>query len=610
MKKLLIILVSFAILTGCANSETPASEDAGTPAKQSYDIDVISRGSINHTIEKEKTATITASSQLTLTAQTSWEVSAIYFNEGAHVNAGGKLISLKDTVTNADLALAQAKNSITLQDASTETTKVNLDQSVEAAETAYERALLTYNNLKSQTGLQYANTVKNNDQTLKAYNEAYGSYLSDAERLMTQLLHEGDKIIGMTSAFENSTRAWESYLWAQAGDTRKEAEDAWNNTYAARWEIRKKLENPTIDPTKSEADIALVADALKTTREYADSMLHMLQNNVLGGPLPTELNTAWNISWNGYRASIGWSEQAYSAWKAQTKTFFDTYSENAEAIKLATLNRPFTPAELNSLNTDSSLKLAYDNAQLDIKNTLSQAEIALKQAEDGVTNAKKLRDATLNQLSASKSNAEIALAQAERAAGKLNITAPVNGIVTKILVEKGQSINAGTPVAEFSGKDPQATIEVDPRIALLLPPNTPVKAKFDDNTIVDGIVTASSPVAGNNMLSTVRLAFPDASAYIWRPAVITFALNDTVVNTKNILLPINSVKIIEEGVGKISILSEGKIKEIDVRLGVMYGKNIEVYSDIPDDTEIILSDVSSFDPNKHELNVHETSISE
>ena len=610
MKKLSLLLVSLIVLTSCTGSETSSVSEENAEAKQAYNVDVVTRSAINHTIEKEKTATITASSQLTLLAQTSGEVALINFQEGKHVNAGASIVSLRDTVTNADLALAQARNGIVMQDASTETTKVNLDQSIEAAEAARERAKLTYDNLVNQTGLQYANTLKNNNQTLKTYNESYGTYLADADRLMTQLLHEGDKILGMTSTFENSARQWEAYLGARVGDAKKEAEDGWNNVYAARGEIRKKLENPTIDPANSETDIALVANALRTTREYTDKMIYMLQNNVLGASLPTELNTMWNSAWNGYRASVGGSEQAYAGWKAQTKTFFDTYSENAEAIKLATLNRPFTATEMDMLRDNPSLKLAYDNVKLDIKNNIAQAELALKQAEDGVVNAKKLRDATLNQLNASRSNAELALAQAQRAASKLSITAPVSGIVTKVLVEKGQFINAGTPVAEFSGKDPQAVIEVDPRVALLLPPSTPVKARFDDETVIEGIVTASSPVAGSNMLSTVRLAFPKASEYIGRPAVIIFEFSDAITGSKNILLPINSVKIIEEGIGKIAVLENGNIKEVDVRLGVMYGKNIEVYTDISDDTEIILSDVSSFDPNKHKLTVRTSTLSE
>jgi len=159
----------------------------------------------------------------------------------------------------------------------------------------------------------------------------------------------------------------------------------------------------------------------------------------------------------------------------------------------------------------------------------------------------------------------------------------------------------GTPVVEFSGNEPQALVEVDPRLARLLPPETPVRARFDDGTTIDGVVTASSPVASNNLLSSVRISFPDASAYIGRAATIIFSFDESLTPQKSILLPIKAVRILAEGEGEIALYSNGTIEHKNVRLGNMYGTSIEVFSDIPPSSEIITSDLAGYNAQKNIL---------
>ena len=60
------------------------------------------------------------------------------------------------------------------------------------------------------------------------------------------------------------------------------------------------------------------------------------------------------------------------------------------------------------------------------------------------------------------------------------------------------------------------------------------------------------------------------------------------------LLPINAVRIIAEGQGKIETLVDGKIVTRDVQLGAMYGGNVEVFTDLPADTQVVLSDVTEY----------------
>lgn len=156
------------------------------------------------------------------------------------MNAGATIAVLKDTVNNFDIRLAQAENALSVQDTSIATTKINLDQSVQNAKIAYERAQQSYETLTSKNAIAYATTVNANAKTLDSYNENYKTYLADLDRIMTQSLYDGDKIIGASSTFEYANDAWEDYLGARVGNSRSLAEEAWGKAYATRGSLRAK----------------------------------------------------------------------------------------------------------------------------------------------------------------------------------------------------------------------------------------------------------------------------------------------------------------------------------------------------------------------------------
>lgn len=68
-----------------------------------------------------------------------------------------------------------------------------------------------------------------------------------------------------------------------------------------------------------------------------------------------------------------------------------------------------------------------------MKDKVENARLSLEQAKKSYETAQSLRDATLIQLDANKENAKIALAQAERDYAKLRVTAPVDGIISRVI---------------------------------------------------------------------------------------------------------------------------------------------------------------------------------
>lgn len=123
---------------------------------------------------------------------------------------------MRDSLSNYDLAVAQARNGVTLQQTSAETTKLNLENSIAAAEIAYTKALQDYNAVRDKNNLQLGTVVKQNKDALISYNDTYRNYLIDIEKSMTQYLYEADKILGLTPENKWKVSLWKPYLGAQS----------------------------------------------------------------------------------------------------------------------------------------------------------------------------------------------------------------------------------------------------------------------------------------------------------------------------------------------------------------------------------------------------------
>lgn len=600
------LIVSAFFLTSCGAPDTPATTTINV-SKTPYIVDIFVVGKNTANVTVEKTGRITASSSLTLSAQGVGEVNKVYVKEWQNVRAGALIATLKDTQNNYDLRYSQAQNALRIQDASIETTRLNLSQAVDNARITLERAKQSYATLTGKNALSYDTLVNTNSKTLDAYNETYKTYLSDAERLMTQLLYEGDKILGMTNNYKYQAEAWKPYLGAQIGNTRVTAENEWNNTYSVRWDIRaliEKAEKNKIDPINPQTSLDIVTKAYSQSRTYVDAMLTMLQNNAIGWPLWPEMNTGWNAAWNGQRGSVQASEAQYNAWKAQTISFFKGYKNNESATQLAlmSLSRNLTPDEQTLINSSADLKVTYENTRLDIKDKVENARLAVEQAQKAYTTAQELQRATINQLSASRESSRLSLLQAERDYAKLRISAPVDGIISKVIASVGQTVTMGSPITEFTGKQPQVVIDIDPSLATTLAVGDSVSVQAEERYLT-GTITARSTVANANLLSTVRIAVPGAESYIGKSVKILFWEKNTSQNsnTSRIVLPIDAIKIISEGEWEIAIFSGSEMKKQTVKIGQVLGDTIELVEPIADGSQVILTDMSNYDPLKNTL---------
>lgn len=597
--RIIFIVLAFLLVTSCS-SENPTLVVSPVEKKPFFvETEVIWNARESYGVEK--TWRLTAWSALTLTAESVGEVSNIAVKEGTKIKKGMKMIALRDTVNSYDLRVAQAQNAISLQDANIENTKVNLDKMVSDANIAYEQAKRTYDTLISKTNLSYDTIVNANQKTFDTLDANYKIYLADIEKNLDQILYQSDQILGLSSTFENTNNNFESQLGARVGSLKVTSDNSWGTAMALLADIRaKKLK--IITPETAQADIELIEKAYGSIMKHIDDMIYMLQNNVISGALSQEQNNAWLGIYAWYRASVNGWNTGFTAWKNQILTFIKNYKLNELATKVAieSLDRDLTKDELALIEKSSDAKLLYNNTIVDIKDRISAAKLALKQSENAKVTAMKSRETTLSQLSVGRQSGILSLEQAEREYAKLNISAPFDGSVARVIATPGQRVTLGTPLIEVVSNLPELVIDLDADIATSL-------TLWDDvgimawEVILTGSITAISRVAGNNLLYTTRVAVPGASLYIGTAVKAIFqASKESSADTPmSISLPLRAVKIISEQEWEITLLQDdGSLSKKSVRLWRVTADSVIIDDIIERWSVIILNDVSNFDPKK------------
>lgn len=599
----IFLFVSF-ILSSCTQTQEVL---VATPKKTDFFIQTYSIGRKVESYSVEKSARLTAWSAITLAAESIWEVTTISVKEWQKIKKWSKLVSLKDTINSYDIRLAQAENTLTIQDSSIASTSLSLDKAITDTQIAYEQAKKSYDTLLAKNALIYESLVNTNKKTLESYNENYRTYLGGIESIMTNFLYEGDKILGISTNFEYTNDAWQPYLGARIGNVYADAMNEWNKLYGSRGEIRaKKEKGGSLAPETIQTDLEIVTNWYVRLQKYVDSMLLMIQNDVVWGWLPQVMQDGWLTLWNGIKTQIQWSETGFNAWKSQTLTFFNNYqnTEKATQIALVSLTRELNADEITFLSGSQDAKLTYENTRVDLKDRLKTVELALRQAESARNNARKGKELTLNQLAASRNSNTLSLEQAKREYSKLAAIAPFDGTVTKVIASVGQRTNMGTPLIEIASNVPEIVLDVNSDIASHISNGDSVTVKMDSKTFT-GTIIALSRTAWANLLYTIRISVPSALGSLGSAVNVIFSLSKETISPdawERVILPLKSVKIISEQEWEIALLGSGNtITYKSVKLWRVAGEWVEVIDKLDPSLEIILTDLSNFESGKYIL---------
>ncbi len=109
----------------------------------------------------------------------------------------------------------------------------------------------------------------------------------------------------------------------------------------------------------------------------------------------------------------------------------------------------------------------------------------------------------------------------------------------------GQSVSIGAPIAEFTSKQPQIIIDIEPSLVASLGVGQTVSVLVAERTLT-GVISALSSVANTNLLSTIRISLPGGRDYIGESALISFSPKGDTNPSTSLTLPLSAVSIIAE----------------------------------------------------------------
>ena len=537
-------------------------------------------------------------------------------------------MKLQDTVGMYGIQLRQAQNSVKWQSVASENTALALDRAVSDAEIWLSQAQRTYDTVsrdvveqKKQADLDRFNANPKNtgstaalnleklrldiekanlDQTniTKNLDANFHLYANDIDKIVTAMIYDGDKILGISEYWRYNNDVYEWLLGTRVWNGKLDADNGWNTLYAAVAELRS-LKDTTMNPENIETSADTLSKVYTASRNFNSAMISMLQNSLVGGWLTQQQLDGWISMFNGYKAQVWGSDAQFSAWKNQAVTGLASLQKSLDSLQAQ-----LALGEKSIENGQSASSIGYTRTVIGLQDKLEASRLALDQAKKSLEIAKKNRTLGISQAGIGVETARIGLMQAQENYGKLTIDAPIEGKISKILTSLGQTVNMGTPVAEMVSDTPEMTVDVEADVALNLRVWDWVEIRTDKNTFTGSIV-AVSRVANSNLLYTTRISVPEGGSFLWQAVKVFFTVESTANVLDDFTLPLSSINIVSENEGEIFILlRSGSILVPErkvVQLWTFRGDAIEILTHLPPSTEIIMTNLSHYDPLKQIL---------
>ena len=405
---------------------------------------------------------------------------------------------------------------IRLQEATLKTTKKSNQYNISDAKRGYEN---------------YKETI---DKGLNSSLESARMQMETAEKGVNDAQKEYDKAKAsiedgsyesIQSVYLQREQAYRAYDIARdaASDARAYYNDAWR---AYRDAQNAADLTPAEDPAK--ASLESMAASLKTAMQSAEVQMNSAERSV---------------------------DSAKGAYNDACKAF-----DNAKKNILDKLEDTIESAQISYDNT----KKSFDVIQLQVNQQLEGFEATLEKTE------------ALSDVSA----AEIQLASLKSTRKDYVITAPISGTVTDLLIEKGDMVTMGMPIATIANLDTmQVSIKVDEYAIKNVSVGSPVKIYIDalekdyEGTLIE--VDRTATVEGGVSYFNAKVSFtPDEAV----KSGMSVEVKLTRVDEKDVVsLSQNSLQYHDDNTAYIYVKDEnGKMVEKTLELGASDGIYVQI----------------------------------
>jgi multidrug resistance efflux pump len=485
---ILLIIVGFFFYKN-SNKTNSVDSWSGSLKKEFY-IDVTPLSEFSTWAFLEKNGKVTSTEEIKLSSQAMGRISLINVKEGDKVKKWQILMSLQDNIGSYWINLERARNWLQRTQLSYDSTKLQLDEQIRQQEISLEKlwnnlntlkknaeidinqikndvADTDYTNLDSASALQlqkldtsiakaefdYQNALNSNQETIDSFKVNLKNSYDGLDTFTQDIIDFWDKIFAITGKYEDTLSIkYESYLGWKDKTQRDQTKQALVDLIAYKKWPFQSIKIDSLDETTIKAALPDIIKWYELSKKFLDSFEDTIALSIPSIGILSEAElSAYNSTINAYQSQLQAQNAAYATFNNSAGTFLRTYKNNESSWKKQLdLLKQEREILLKTLTTSwTKTENALEKTQTSLWDGITSLELQIKSLESSLANARDSRDITLLTLQNGIKESQISYESAAKEYAKLTISAPIDGIVGDILIDKWQDVSNGTPLVSI-----------------------------------------------------------------------------------------------------------------------------------------------------------------
>ena len=528
--------------------------------------------------------------------------------ERAQIQKESTLLTLENQLFDIDIQLANLERSlVTLQSDREQNLKL-LEDSVQSSSLSNDTSRSNLQieqfdaNLERQR-LDFETRKLSDEQTRQSFQDFFVSNENTLRVLIDDIIAFADPIFSVSEKYRFSNTRFTTFLWARNSSQRSNTERLLRELieFRSSWyfnEFRTSFVNRDLSDEEIIEWFQTLSETYDMLREFIPEMNETFINSLVSaGQLSETELSGWRTRTQWFQSSFSGNFSAYINTQNQANSFLKTYKQSQEsqkrAIELQERERTILVSNLESW--DLSTTVSKERAILAIDDQIEGIESQISQIKNTRETTLRNRDITQNNLENAIRDAGLWLRQSQFELWKLVIRSPISGVIEDVMMDVGQEIQMWSPVVSLlADSSPELQVSVSNYERNLLRVWQEVYVDIGTERYT-WTITAISDVADRRFNYSVSVSFRAAERVLWSIARVSIP-----VSNDDFLIPIRLVEPIGESQWRITVLENGNIWTVRLRLWRVFWDNIEVLSCARDceTLEIIWNDVTNFNPNE------------
>lgn len=562
----------------------------------------------------QKIGKIISNQNLEIKSQVTWKILQIYVKNWQKVKIGETIAKIQDSYSKYYLELDKAEIDFDKQLINKDSQLLSLDQKIIDTKISLEDSRKNYENAKktaesdtkkakidfeksnlwelgTQAKLEYdkaeldfENTISANEEKIKTYIENVKKEHNNLYLSIWDIIRFSDELLWVTEENKNKAKVYKNYLGIKNSILKNETKEKLLELIEYKtYLLELELSNITEENIKESIDSFY--EWYWKTKTLLDYLERTLENSITSVNSLSQIDIDWFISKiNSYQSSNQNNLSSISSTKNSINSFLNTYKKTELSA--------FKNVELQKIKLESSSdlwKINYDKTIISIQNTLNSYETRFKQSEQGYNNSVKNREVNIRSLDNSIASASNSKNKASREYSKLNITSPINWIISSINIDKSEDVSNWTKLFSIIS-DTNTQIEVSLNKNEISEINLwdKVNVQYSKENF-EWEVYSKSSLANSILDYNVIIILNKKIDLLWGSTIVNFSWKKSVF-----LLPLDIITIEWDNYWTINILKDWKKEILKVNLSKIDWNNVEILSKIPKETQIIITDLKNF----------------